>query len=254
MRLMDLVGLKRTLPRGLRRRLLRPWQSLLLREQLWREKNFYRQFVKNRELVFDIGANTGLKVSAFLKLGAEVVAVEPNPQCVSQIRCRHALAISQTKLKIENVAVGSQPGDTTFHVSAMDSTITSASIDFLASAPQEFNGTFRARVVTADELIQRYGKPAFIKIDVEGMDADVMKGLSERPRALSFEFNTMPLLWPKAGECLEEAKRLQFTLANFSGSGTPRLQLNDWVRLDTILELIMASTNGKPTFGDIVVK
>jgi protein-L-isoaspartate O-methyltransferase len=39
----------------------------------------YRQFVKPGDLVFDIGAHVGDRVAAFRRLGARVVAVEPQP-------------------------------------------------------------------------------------------------------------------------------------------------------------------------------
>ena len=39
----------------------------------------YRQFVKRGDLVFDIGAHVGDRVAAFRRLGAKVVAVEPQP-------------------------------------------------------------------------------------------------------------------------------------------------------------------------------
>jgi FkbM family methyltransferase len=43
-------------------------------------------------------------------------------------------------------------------------------------------------VITLDQLIAKYGRPVFCKIDVEGYDAEVVAGLSEPITALSCEF------------------------------------------------------------------
>jgi 16S rRNA A1518/A1519 N6-dimethyltransferase RsmA/KsgA/DIM1 with predicted DNA glycosylase/AP lyase activity len=49
-------------------------------------KRFYSQFVQPGDLVFDIGANMGNRIEAFVALGASVVAVEPQSSCVASLR------------------------------------------------------------------------------------------------------------------------------------------------------------------------
>ena len=36
-------------------------------------------FLKNNDLVFDVGANVGLKTDVFLNMVTNVVCIEPNP-------------------------------------------------------------------------------------------------------------------------------------------------------------------------------
>src|SRR5439155_7684012 len=46
-------------------------------------RGFYSAFVGPNDLVFDVGANVGNRTKVFLRLGSRVVAVEPQPACVS---------------------------------------------------------------------------------------------------------------------------------------------------------------------------
>lgn len=254
---MDFIFLRHVLPKGARQRLVQLWNGLLFREQTIRETHFYRQFVSAGDLVFDIGANEGIRVEAFLRLGAKVIAVEPNQFCVDRIARRQARAISDERLLLKHEAVGAERGKITFYLSSNESTVTSASLDFISAARSDsltFESTFSADVITTDDLVGEYGLPAFIKIDVEGMDQDVLRGLHHRPRALSFEFNTRPLLWPKAIDCLEEAGRLGFAKGNFTGPGNPKLVMDEWTPVEDLAPRIIAWAHGRELVGDVVVR
>jgi predicted RNA methylase len=46
-----------------------------------RRSEFYSQFVSSGDLVFDVGANVGNRSKIFSRLGARVIAFEPQPAC-----------------------------------------------------------------------------------------------------------------------------------------------------------------------------
>ena len=56
-------------------------------------------------------------------------------------------------------------------------------------------------VTTLDALIDEFGAPAFCKIDVEGMEAEILQGLSSALPLIAFEY--VPAALPIAQACLD---------------------------------------------------
>lgn len=142
--------------------------------------------------MFDVGANRGQHTTAFVELGARVVAVEPNPACVAHLRRR----FRNRRVAVESVAVGAAVGEATLHLADAD-TLSTLSEEWMANCQSQgrfgetvWEGEVRVPVRTLDGLCSIHGKPAFIKIDVEGFEEEVVKGLSSLPPALCYEFNT----------------------------------------------------------------
>jgi len=94
--------------------------------------------------------------------------------------------------------VGARAGTLTLRLNPANPTVATASPAFLAAASgapgwqgQSWTETVEVAVTTLDALIARHGSPAFIKIDVEGYEAEALAGLSAAVPALSFEFTTI---------------------------------------------------------------
>jgi FkbM family methyltransferase len=155
----------------------------------------YRHFAARDDLVFDIGAHVGDRIASFRRLGARVVAVEPQPAAMAFLRLAYGWNRNVTLLE---AAVGRTEGHIDLHINRANPTISTASRDFIAAtaeAPgwegQAWPDTRAVAVTTLDRLIAEYGLPAFAKIDVEGFEAEVLAGLSRALPALSFEFTTI---------------------------------------------------------------
>jgi hypothetical protein len=67
-------------------------------------------------------------------------------------------------------------------------------------------------VVTLDKLVSRHGPAAFIKLDVEGSEADALTGLTRPSPTLSFEFTTMQR--EVAAACIVRCDQLGYTRYN----------------------------------------
>jgi FkbM family methyltransferase len=257
MRLMQFIILRRLLPKPLRARLLKQWNCLLEFERALAERRFYWQFVRAGDLVFDVGANTGIKTRAFLSLEARVIAIEPNPVCADAIRRRYQSRLASDRLRVESIAVASKQSKIILRLFENDLSISSGSDAFVSAAAADgflSSSAIEVDTSTLDDLCRRFGGPDFIKVDVEGMDADVLRGLHFRPRFLSFEYNTKPQLWDVTLQCLRESARIGFAEANFTGSGLPKLLLARWVGLERIPTEIRNWYKGRQSFGDVIVR
>jgi FkbM family methyltransferase len=154
--------------------------------------SLYRQFVRPSDLVFDIGAHVGDRVGAFRRLGARVVAVEPQPRLATTLRLLYG---RDANVVVEEAAVGSRSGSVELFLNIDNPTISTASMEFIGAAShapgwqsQAWPKRKRVALTTVSELMARHGMPSFIKIDVEGFEAEVLAGLSSPVPGLSFEF------------------------------------------------------------------
>jgi FkbM family methyltransferase len=178
--------------------------------------SFYARFVQPGDLVFDVGAHVGDRVGAFRRLGARVVAVEPQPALVRVLKLIHGRDRAVT---IEPVAVGAAAGTVELKLNLDNPTVSTASAEFLQAAKgaagwegQQWIRSISVPVTTLDALIGRHGHPAFIKIDVEGFEAQALAGLTLAVPALSFEFTTIQR--DVAAACIARCTALGYTRFN----------------------------------------
>jgi FkbM family methyltransferase len=168
------------------RRIFKP-QFLLSVERMGA---FYSQFFQPGETVFDVGANQGEYSEVFAKEGAQVIAVEPNPAFRSRLT---AMSRFQS-ITPEFVAVGDEPGEATLNVCSTSgfSTLLSSDSGWMKDSPDYANvtwvGQVRVPVLTLTQIAEKHGCPAFVKIDVEGFELQVLSGMAFTPRYISFEY------------------------------------------------------------------
>jgi FkbM family methyltransferase len=196
----------------------------------------YGRFVKPGDLVFDVGSHVGDRIAAFRRLGARVIACEPNPALVRTLRLIYG---RDSAVTIEPVAVGGAQGTIELKINVDNPTVSTASRDFVAAsqgAPgwegQTWDKAVTVPMTTLDTLIARHGVPAFIKIDVEGFEAQTLAGLSQPVAALSFEFTTIQRDVARA--CLSRCQELGYIRYNAALGESQTLVHDGWQDAEAI--------------------
>ena len=216
--------------------------------------SFYSEFIKPDDLVFDVGANIGNRTDIFLGLGARVVSIDPQPSCIEQLNIKYR---NNKKVNIVGMGLGAAPGVNKLNISNAD-TISTMSEEWLNVVKQNnlfagatWDNFVEVPITTLDILIESYGTPVFCKIDVEGFELEVVKGLSSIIPVISFEF--LPEHKDAAIDVLNQLDKLGDFLCNVSLGESMKMHYGSWISLDDFM-VDLASDEEFLDFGDIYIK
>lgn len=228
-------------------------QEILDARLLPQRIEFYKQFIHPNDLVFDVGANVGNRVMAFLQCQAKVVAVEPQPACAKILASKF-----QDKIIIENIGLSDVDGELEMQLST-DSTISSFNIDYINKTKNRFKhsqwtSTIKVPVTTLDKLILKYGTPKFCKIDVEGFELMVLKGLHTKIPYLSLEY-CVPEMQDQNIQCLEYLHSISpDAMYNYSIGESMNWAMSQWLSFPEFIQHVQSEHFINTLFGDIYVK
>lgn len=189
-------------------------------EDVSKELHFYRGLLRGfrpGDLIFDIGANHGYKTGIFLRLGATVLAVDPDEVNTQILKDTfHKYRLSPKPVIIANCAVSDENAVETMWIDEPGSaknTLSRKWVDTLRCDDTRFGRALQfanhKQVVTTtlEQLFVKYGAPFFVKIDVEGHELSVLQGMQRPVPYLSFEVN-LPEFRPEGLQCVEVLSRV----------------------------------------------
>jgi FkbM family methyltransferase len=216
---------------------------------------FYGAFIGAGSLCFDVGANVGNRIKLFRRLGAKVIAIEPQPSCADFLErtyCR------DPNVTVKRVALGREAGETDFYVADYD-TVSSMNPEWIDEVKRtgrfgdiQWNERIRVPVATLDGLIADFGVPDFVKIDVEGAEHIVLSGLSRPIPMLSIEVT--PEYSTSASACLRHMAALGRYEFNFSEGENFAWALPDFMPIERAEDYIRSLKDEPTLFGDAYLR
>ncbi|HEY4777799.1 MAG TPA: FkbM family methyltransferase [Candidatus Acidoferrales bacterium] len=214
------------------------------------EVEFYRTLLdglREGHLIFDVGANRGYKTDIFLRLGAAVVAVEPDEACQEILKQKFLkYRFKKKRLVIVSRAVSDTSSTVAMWIDGPGSAMNTLSQKWAETLRDDdrfgqrlsFGQRREVETVSIEQLIAAHGSPFFIKIDVEGHELNVLRGMQRPVPFLSFEVN-LPDFRSEGLECIQVLERLaRDGKFNYTADCRRGLVLKEWITGDEISSVL----------------
>jgi len=139
-------------------------------------------------MFFDIGANIGSWALSNINSCDKIISIEASPIIYNNLvqNCQN------DKILLLNYAVCNNNGNDIDFYQAECDVLSTINIEWLTDSNSRFYNhpytKITCKTITIDKLIEQYGVPDLIKIDVEGGEYECVTSLSQKVKLLCFEW------------------------------------------------------------------
>lgn len=202
-------------------------------KQIWHRKKellFYKKLIKVGDLCFDIGANNGAKSTIFLNIGAKVVAFEPQNSCYQNLQ-----KIKNPNFYIEKCGITKENEIRDFHISNITdiSTFSEKFIDTYKSNLCKWEKNEPIKCYSLDHFIKKYGVPDYCKIDVEGLELEIIKSLKTKIPLIEFESTSAFLM--ESIQCIKYLNTMNYQFKILKDSSY-KFYSEDWLNKENAIK------------------
>jgi FkbM family methyltransferase len=200
----------------------------------YRIKKFYSKLINKNELCFDIGANIGKKSEILLKIGANVMAFEPQKKCIPKLLL---LKSKYKKFNFESLALDNKEGQKHLFLSNYSeiATLSQSFVDIYKYKNVHWTGKETVKTITINEAIKQFGNPYYCKIDVEGYEYEILSILKYKIPLIEFE--VVAGFQEKAIDLIKLLNEKN-TSFNYTLNEHPEFKCTPWVKIDEITKII----------------
>jgi FkbM family methyltransferase len=216
------------------------------------QAQFYRAILEPGATVFDVGANIGNRTALYADAGCRVIALEPQPLSARHLRYRFRFT---RRVTVVEMGAADRAGTRTLFECRSDvlSSMSRKHIDTVSRtrfAGETWNAGISVRTTTLDELIARFGTPMFVKVDVEGYEPNVLRGLSAPIDLLSFEFTAETI--DETIECVERLRTIDRSYVfNYCDGEDLRFRRREHLDARTFLDSALNRMTQPDAWGDV---
>ena len=202
-------------------------------------------------MFFDIGANIGRWSMENIHSCDKIICVEASPRTFSKLISNCS---NDSIIKLNYAVCNNDGKDITFYHADCD-VLSTLNKDWLTQESSRFNNTrftaIQCKTITLDKLIEIYGKPSLIKIDVEGGEFDCVTSLTQKVDLLCFEWASE--VNPITFKCLDYLATLGFQQFYVQMEDTYTFRPSVFYSIDTA-KAILEGTTAKVHWGMVWAK
>jgi len=143
---------------------------------------YFRRYIKNCKVFFDIGANIGyytLIAACEMPDKSLIYALEPSRKNMELLKRNILINGYEKKVKLFQLAVSNKKDKIDFFESPMSNLNTTYKSELINKKQIPFKNKYQVDAVTVDGFFADKNLPDFIKMDIEGAEVEVIDGMRE---------------------------------------------------------------------------